>query len=274
MDHWEWNISVFWTVVDEIIPDSWNILWLSLTILYLYWSPLTTVENNESHAFKIRNKWSLDEIKWHNLTWNLKMMVSKRNLLFQGFFSGSMLNFRGVDYQIRVIRYFSNSSLVWEFQALGWRSKSWWSICQWMALLCGTPSWWKKNCAAHWLGEKKKLQVNQVVPGLSRIQLMNPYPNSTVRDWYATLGMTMRVCLRNASDKLNFQISNPQIRLFCCLETHQSPSLVQNLRKWEVPSSFVGGQCLSWGGEMTWVSKIQPMNQWFSSQWYDGRSHE
>lgn len=98
------------------------------------------------------------------------------------------------------------------------------------------------------IGGKKKLQVNQVVPGLSRIQLMNPYPNSTVRDWYATLGMTMRVCLRNASDKLNFQISNPQIRLFCCLETHQSPSLVQNLRKWEVPSSFVGEQCLSWGG--------------------------
>ena len=28
--------------------------------------------------------------------WNLKMMVSKRNLLFQGLISGSMFNFRGV----------------------------------------------------------------------------------------------------------------------------------------------------------------------------------
>ena len=34
-----------------------------------------------------------------NLTWKLKMMVSKRNLLFQGLpFSGSMLNFGGVMY--------------------------------------------------------------------------------------------------------------------------------------------------------------------------------
>ena len=31
-----------------------------------------------------------------SLTWNLKMMISKRNLLSRGWFSGSMLNFRGV----------------------------------------------------------------------------------------------------------------------------------------------------------------------------------
>ena len=31
-----------------------------------------------------------------NLTWNLKMMVSKRNLLFQGLLFRFMLNFRGV----------------------------------------------------------------------------------------------------------------------------------------------------------------------------------
>ena len=31
-----------------------------------------------------------------SLTWNLKMMISKRNLLSRGWFSDSMLNFRGV----------------------------------------------------------------------------------------------------------------------------------------------------------------------------------
>ena len=39
-----------------------------------------------------------------NLTWNLQMMVSKRNHLFQGLrTSGSMLNFRGVCLDVYVI---------------------------------------------------------------------------------------------------------------------------------------------------------------------------
>ena len=59
--------------------------------------------------------------------------------------------------------------------------------------------------------------------------------------------MTMRVCLRNASDKLNFQISNPQIRLFCCLETHKP---IIGAKPEEVGSAFFlrGGAMSHLGG--------------------------
>ena len=44
---------------------------------------------------------SLKSLRWYGIhpqssTWNLKMMVSNRNLLSRGWFSGSMLNFKGV----------------------------------------------------------------------------------------------------------------------------------------------------------------------------------
>ena len=39
---------------------------------------------------------TISRMQPRSLTWNMKMMVAKGNLLFQGWFSGSMLNFRGV----------------------------------------------------------------------------------------------------------------------------------------------------------------------------------